>query len=326
MRDKVKEIEKVFKEKCKNTGAVVVQKNGVRVYEYYQNECTEHSPFHVFSVTKSILSILLGIAIDKGYIKSIDQPILDFFPDYIIKKREKTIQQIKLRDMMTMTAPFKFKHAPYTKYFTSEDWVKSSLDLLGGKGTIGEFRYAPLIGPDIFSGVLVKTTGISVLDFANKYLFEPLEIEVQGDVVFHSKEEQLEFYKSRTVRGWVAGPTGVHAGGWGLMLTPDDMVKLGQLYLNEGQWNGQQIVSKEWIRESTEEKSQWGELKYGLLWWIIDKEDHSFAALGDGGNVIYVNPKQKTVIIIASYFKPIVEDRMKLIKEYIEPVWSGISA
>lgn len=322
MMDKVKEIEKVFKEKCKNTGAVVVQKNGVRVYEYYQNECTEHSPFHVFSVTKSILSILLGIAIDKGYIKSIDQPILDFFPDYTIKKREKTIQQIKLRDMMTMTAPFKFKHAPYTKYFTSGDWVKSSLDLLGGKGMIGEFRYAPLIGPDIFSGILVKTTGISVLDFANKYLFGPLEIEVQGDVVFHSKEEQLEFYKSRTVRGWVAGPTGVHTGGWGLMLTPDDMVKLGQLCLNEGQWNGQQIVSKEWICESTEEKSRWGELKYGLLWWIIDKEDHSFAALGDGGNVIYVNPKQKTVIIIASYFKPIVEDRMKLIKEYIEPVWS----
>lgn len=322
MMDKVIEIEKVFKEKCKNTGAVIVQKNGVRVYEYYQNECTEHSPFHVFSVTKSILSILLGIAIDKGYIKSIDQPILDFFPDYTIKKREKTIQQIKLRDMMTMTAPFKFKSAPYIKYFTSEDWVKSSLDLLGGKGTIGEFRYAPIIGPDIFSGVLAKTTGISVLNFANKYLFRPLEIEVQRDVVFHSKEEQLAFYKSRTVRGWVAGPTGVHTGGWGLMLTPDDMIKLGQLYLNEGQWNGQQIVSKEWIRESTEEKSRWGELKYGLLWWIIDKEDHSFAALGDGGNVIYVNPKQKTVIIIASYFKPRVEDRMKLIKEYIEPIWS----
>ncbi|MEL7648461.1 MAG: serine hydrolase [Sedimentibacter sp.] len=322
MMDKVKEIEKVFREKCSNTGAVVVQKNGVRVYEYYQNDCTENSPFHVFSVTKSILSILLGIAIDKGYIKSIDQPILNFFPDYTIKKREKTIQQIKLRDMMTMTAPFKFKSAPYTKYFTSEDWVKSSLDLLGGKGTIGEFRYAPLIGPDIFSGVLVETTGTSVLNFANKYLFRPLEIEVQGDVVFHSKEEQMEFYKSRTARGWVAGPTGVHTGGWGLMLTPNDMIKLGQLYLNDGQWNGQQIVSKEWIRESTEEKSRWGELKYGLLWWIIDEEDHSFAALGDGGNVIYVNPKQKTVIIIASYFKPKVEDRIKIIKEYIEPIWS----
>ena len=91
--------------------------------------------------------------------------------------------------------------------------------------------------------------------------------------------------------------------------------------LNKGKWNGQQIVSSEWIYESTEEKSNWNDLKYGLLWWIIDKEEHSFAALGDGGNVIYINPKENMVIIIASYFKPRVKDRMKLIKEYIEPMW-----
>lgn len=91
--------------------------------------------------------------------------------------------------------------------------------------------------------------------------------------------------------------------------------------LNKGKWNGQQIVSSEWIYESTEEKSNWNDLKYGLLWWIIDKEEHSFAALGDGDNVIYINPKENMVIIIASYFKPRVKDRMKLIKEYIEPMW-----
>lgn len=92
--------------------------------------------------------------------------------------------------------------------------------------------------------------------------------------------------------------------------------------LNKGKWNGQQIVSSEWIYDSTEEKSNWNDLKYGLLWWIIDKEEHSFAALGDGGNVIYINPKENMVIIIASYFKPRIEDRMKLIKEYIEPMWN----
>ena len=92
--------------------------------------------------------------------------------------------------------------------------------------------------------------------------------------------------------------------------------------LNKGKWNGQQIVSSEWIYESIEEKSNWNDLKYGLLWWIIDKEEHSFAALGDGGNVIYINPKENMVIIIASYFKPRIEDRMKLIKEYIEPMWN----
>lgn len=166
-----------------------------------------------------------------------DYTILDFFPDYIVKKREKTIQSITLYHMMTMTAPYKYKYAPYTKYFTSEDWVKSSLDLLGGKGKIGEFRYAPVKGQDIFFGIIENTTAMTVLNFAKKYLFEPLEIEVPGDIIFHNKEE------------------------------------------------------------------------------------HSFAALGDGGNVIYINPKENMVIIIASYFKPRVKDRMKLIKEYIEPMW-----
>lgn len=319
--DKTKELEKVIREKYANMGAVIVQKNGERIYEYYLNDCTDTSPVHVFSVTKSVISILIGIAIDKGYINSIEQPVLDFFPGYEVKKREKTIQQITLRDMLTMTAPYKYRYAPYTKYFSSEDWVKFSLDRLGGKGKIGEFRYAPVIGPDIFSGIIVNVTGRPVLDFADEFLFGPLGIEVPGDVVFHNKEEQMEFYKSRTVRGWVSDPTGVHTGGWGLMLTPSDMVKIGQLYLNHGIWKGQQIVSPEWISACTSIKSKWKDLKFGYLWWIIDEAEGSYAAMGDGGNVIYVNPRQEMVVAIASYFKPRVEDRIKLIKEYIEPIW-----
>lgn len=319
--EKTKELEKVIREKYANTGAVIVQKNGEKLYEYYLNDCTDASPVHVFSVTKSVISILIGIAIDKGYINCTRQPVLDFFPDYEVKKREKTIQNITLRDMLTMTAPYKYRFAPYTRYFSSGDWVKSSLDLLGGKGRTGDFRYAPVIGPDIFSGIIVNVTGRSVLDFANEFLFGPLGIDVPGDVVFHNKEEQMEFYKSKTVRGWVSGPTGVHTGGWGLMLTPSDMTKIGQLYLNHGIWNGQQIVSSEWVSESTRKKSEWKDLKFGYLWWIIDEEEGSYAALGDGGNVIYINPKYEMVVAIASYFKKGTGDRIKLIKEYIEPIW-----
>ena len=314
-----KELEQLIRKKYGNIGGIIVQQSGKRVYEYYLNECTASSPVHVFSVTKSIMSILLGIAIDQGYIDSLDQKILDFFPDYVVKKREKTIQNITLRDMLTMTAPYKYKFAPYRRYFSSEDWVKSSLDLLGGKGQIGKFRYAPLIGPDIFSGILVHTTGKSVLDFATENLFQPLDINVPGDVFFQDKKEQMEFYKSRTVRGWVTGPTGVHTGGWGLMLTPTDMVKIGELYLNHGVWDGQKIVSSKWIQESTDVHSRWKQLMYGYLWWNVDEKEYSFAAMGDGGNVIYVNPKQEMVVVVASYFKPKVEDRIKLIKEYIEP-------
>ena len=313
------EVEQLITKKYDNLGAIILQKSGRTVYEYYGNDCTRESPVHVFSVTKSVMSILIGIAIDQGYIRSVDQKVLEFFPDYTIKKREKTIQEVTLRDMLTMTVPYKYKFAPYTKYFSSGDWVKAALDLLGGKGRIGEFRYTPLIGPDIFSGIIRNATGKSVLEFAREYLFDPLDIQVKDGVLFRNKEEQMAFYKDRHAEGWVSDPKGVHTGGWGLILRPADMLKIGELYLNNGVWNGRQIVSEEWIRESTRVQSRWGERKYGYLWWIIDEEEGSYAALGDGGNAIYVNPKKELVAVVASYFKPRAEEPMRLIKEYIEP-------
>lgn len=90
--------------------------------------------------------------------------------------------------MLTITAPYKYKFAPYTyiKYFMSDDWVEFTLDVLGGKGQIGQFRYTPLIGPDILSGILVKVTGQSVFDFATENLFIPMGITVESNVIFHS--------------------------------------------------------------------------------------------------------------------------------------------
>jgi CubicO group peptidase (beta-lactamase class C family) len=320
---KIEEFEKLVNNDYGNIAGIVVLKDGKTLYESYFNECTATNRIHVYSVTKSIISILIGIALDKGYIKSIDQKVLDFFPDYMVKKREKTIQNITLKDLLTMTAPYKYKFAPYIKYFTSDDGVKFTLDLLGGKGKIGEFRYTPLIGPDLFSGILVKATGQSVFDFATENLFSPLGITVERNVIFYTKEDQFAFNKSKSISGWVADLTGTNTGGWGLTLSPVDMAKLGQLYLNGGMWNGEQIVSKKWIDESTKEHSRWNKLNlsYGYLWWI---NENGFAAMGDGGNVIYVNVKKNLVISIASLFKPRVRDRIKLIHEYIEPIFENI--
>lgn len=128
------------------------------------------------------MALLIGIAMKQGYISDVNTPVLDFFPDYEVKKREHTIQKVTLYDLLTMTAPYKYRSAPYTKFFSSDDWMKSSLDLLGGKGKIGDFRYVPVIGPDIFLGIISNTTGMSVLDFANKNLFEPLNINIPGDI------------------------------------------------------------------------------------------------------------------------------------------------
>lgn len=323
--EKVTELEKKINKDYSNIAGMVVLKDGKTLYENYFNECTATSRIHVYSVTKSIISILIGIAIDKGYIKSINQKVLDFFPDYTVKRREKTIQNVTLKDLLTMTAPYKYKFTPYIKYFTSDDWVKFTLDLLGGRGQIGKFRYTPLIGPDILSGILVKATGQSVFDFAKENLFSPLGITVLGNVIFQSKEEQLAFNKSNNISGWVADQAGVNTGGWGLTLSPTDMAKIGRLYLDGGMWNGKQIISTGWINESTKEHSRWEKinLSYGYLWWIIDGKEHAYAAMGDGGNVIYFNTKKKIVVSIASFFVPKVKDRIEFIKEYIEPIFEN---
>lgn len=321
-QENINELEKTICSDYSNAAGITVQKNGVRLYENYFNGYTADTAFHVFSVTRSVLSALVGIAVDKGYIRSLDQKVLDFFPDYTPKRGEKTAQHVTLRDMLTMTTPFKYKSAPYTKYFTSESWVKSALDLLGGKGEIGQFRYTPLIGPDILSGILTNVTGQSALEFAYENLFSPLGINVTRNVVFHTKEEQLSIMKDYHESGWVADPQGINTAGWGLFITPADMAKIGQLYLSRGIWDGKQIISAEWITESTKVHSRWDELNlsYGYLWWIIDENERSYAAMGDGGNVIYVNPAKNLVVVIASLFKPTAKDRIELIKKYIEPI------
>ena len=318
---KIGELEQKINNDYGNTIGMVILKDGTVSYEKYFNGCTADSRVHVYSVTKSIISALIGIALDKGCIKDMEEKVLDFFPEYKVKKGETTIQNITLKDMLVMTAPYKYRFfAPYVKYFTSSNWVEFSLDLLGGRGKIGTFRYAPLIGPDILSGILVKATGQSVFDFAAENLFSPLGITVENSLTFQNKEEQMAFNRSTDISGWVVDPMGTHAAGWGLTLTPMDMAKIGQLYLNGGMWADKQIISGKWIEESTTEHSRWKKqnLPYGYLWWL---NEDGYAAMGDGGNIIYVNTRKKLVVSIAALFVPKAGDRIKLIKEYVEPVF-----
>ena len=316
-QEQIKRMEDAIATDYTNMVGMVIVKDGETVYENYYNDCTAESRIHVFSVTKSIVSILIGIAVDKGLIKSIEDKVLDYYLDYILKRGEKTLPEIRIKDILTMTVPYKYKFNPYTKYFTSMDWVKFSLDKMGGKGRVGEFRYAPIIGPDVLSGILVKATGQSVLDFAKENLFEPLEINIEKNIIFHSKEEQMEFYKSTDMNGWVADPQGVNTAGWGLTISPVDMAKIGLLFLNKGKWNGKQIVSEKWVEESTTEHSRWKKmnLPYGYLWWI--GEEGGYAAMGDGGNIIYVNPDKNLVVAITSLFYPRAKDRIEFIEKYI---------
>lgn len=319
--EEVKILGEIIQKEYGNIAGMVVVKNGEIRYEQYFNDCTITNPIHVFSVTKSIISALIGIAIDQGLIKSVNQKVLDFFPEYEVEQDEHIIQNVTIKHLLTMTAPFKYEEEPYIQYFTSEDWVKFSLGLVGGQAEIGQFRYTPLIGPDILSGILVRTTNKTVLDFATEFLFSPLGISVKENIFFHHQEEQLAFLAAKNRSGWVTDPTGVNTAGWGLTLTAMDMAKLGQLYLYKGDWSGKQLISKVWIEESTKEHSRSAQLNlaYGYLWWI--EEGNSFAAVGDSGNVIYVNTEKQIVVSIASLYMQEAKDRMEFIKKYVEPLF-----
>ena len=97
------------------------------------------------------------------------------------------------------------------------------------------------------------------------------------------------------------------------------MAKIGQLFLNKGKWNDKQIVSERWVRESTTEHSRWKkpDLPYGYLWWIGEKS--GYAAMGDGGNIIYVNPEKNLVVAITSLFYPRAKDRIEFIEKFVLP-------
>lgn len=317
------ELERVIAAEYDNIAAIAVRKDGACVCEAYFGGCTENSRMHVFSVTKSIVSILFGIALDKGLLDSIDRPVLDFFPDYTPKRGEKTLQRITIRDMLTMTAPYKYRSNPYTKYFTSPDWVRFSLDRMGGKGSIGEFRYAPLVGPDVLTGILTQAAGQSALDFAQEHLFSPLGISAGKSITFRDKQALMDFYKADDMRVWAAGPTGVNTGGWGLTLSAADLAKIGQLYLDGGVFDAARIVSEAWVRRSTTEQSRWEErnLPYGYLWWVLEPED-GFAAMGDGGNILYVSRKDRLAAAIVSRFQPRAKDRIEFIRTHIVPLFS----
>jgi CubicO group peptidase (beta-lactamase class C family) len=315
----IQEFEAEVRSQYGNVAGMIVQKRGQTLYEGYFNGRTAKHAAHLFSVTKSVFSLLFGIAVDLGKIGSIDQKVLDFFPEYRIPAGEQTIQNVTIRHLLTMTAPYKYEKEPYERFFTSPNPIQDALDLLGGDKPIGVFNYSAIGGTHMLSGILARATGQSALEFATEHLFAPLGIAPMQPITLHSAEEHFAVMNDRNTRGWVADPQGNNFASWGLFLTPREMARIGQLCLQGGVWNGERVVSEQWIAQSTREQSHWGELAYGYLWWVLDED--RFAALGDGGNVIYGNTRNGMVIAIASLFAPDAKDRIEWILSQIEPMF-----
>lgn len=317
--ERLEQLEAAVSRAYPNITGIVVRKNNTAVYENHWNGFSADDAVHVFSVTKSVVSALIGIAIAQGGIESVDQNIWDFFP--ACTARDPAAQNVTIRQLLTMTAPFRYKEEPYEAFFASENWVGAALDFLGGEYT-GQFLYSPIIGAHILSGILVRATGQPVLDFAREHLFLPLGIADVCSIPLHSRKEQFAFYaEQKHAPGWIADPQGVHTASWGLALTPADLAKIGQLYANGGSWAGRQLLPASWIAESTRMHSRCGNLSYGYLWWVVDEQEGSYAALGDGGNAVYVNPEKQLVVSIAALFTPNAPDSVGLIQQYIEPMF-----
>ncbi|MBQ6478622.1 MAG: serine hydrolase [Erysipelotrichaceae bacterium] len=324
--DRTDELHELIREKEKNICQIVAYKNNRKVYTDCWNDYQENDCVHIMSATKSVIALLIGIAIDRGQIESVEDKVLKYFPEYKVKRGEKTIYDITIKHLLTMRAPYKCKGDPWTKVCISENWTNTSLDLLGGrKGLTDEFNYQTVC-LHILSGILYKATGMLTVDYANEYLFEPLGIQKHVNYTAKSAEEHKAFTIEKTPKGnvWFADPQGLGTPGYGLCMSAEDMARIGLLCLNKGRYEEKRIVSSKWIEEMTRprhvDSKYFRGMDYGYLWWIIDREKQIYAAIGNSGNVIYVNPEKNIVIAVASYFKPTVFDRVDFIQKYIEPL------
>ena len=293
------------------------------VYEDSWRGFKPDDPINVNSVTKGVMALLAGIALDKGAIRSVEEKVIDFFPEYQAKRGEKTIYDVTIRHLLTMTAPYKGKSEPWKKVCTSDDWTRAALDMLGGRaGITGEFRYSTL-GIQILAGIIERATGTRCMDIANNDLFLPLGIPehvIHGD---SSKEDQFDFFMNKGPRKneWYSDPQGTVTAGWGLCLSGRDLAKIGSMVLNDGKYNGKQIITKERIRRMLTPYIKLGErfgnMYYGYLWYKPFEDREVYAAIGDSGNIIYVNKERNVAVGVTGTFKPRIFDRVDFIEKQV---------
>lgn len=215
--------------------SIVISKDGKSVYEQYFNGWTRDSIHDSRSAFKSITSILVGIAIDKGFIKDVNQKVYSFFPEYNnFSGNNAWKKDMTIDDLLRMKAGFdceEFNDGKdcETDMMDSKDWVKYSLNIpmKNKPGSVWAYNSS---APMIMSGIISRTAKMSIMDFAKKYLFEPLGIK---------------HYR------WTVDPAGHGMTAGSFYIQPSDMLRIGELILQKGMWQGKRIVSAEWVAKST---------------------------------------------------------------------------
>ena len=295
--------------------SLLVVRGGYLVFEHYDRG-DARTLRNVKSVTKSVTSALIGIALSTGDLDSIDELIGHLLPETFATVDDRRKRDITLRDLLTMRSGLEWAEygADTVQMTTSPNWVQYVLGhaLIRTPGT--EFNYSTG-DTQLLAAVLGKQTEMSALDYADLYLFGPLGI---------------------TQRTWPADPQGINVGGAELALTSRDMAKFGYLYLNRGVWDGAQIIPETWIDEShvyhtmfdPASGAECDVLGYGFLWWLRPQGDADSAiAVGFGGQFVYVIPALDMVVVMTGRLGNVPEafrdNRMlcqfNLVEDFIVP-------
>ncbi len=264
----------------KQLQSLLVLKNDTIRFEWHKKGYSESTAHNIKSATKSVASLLTGIAIDNGFL-TVDTHLKDIFPNVPM---DSTTGNVTVRDLLTMHGGF-----PYSEYgyfwliWTSLDPVASIIKQRRKIEPCDSSEYSN-VGANLLGLAVAKVTNMKLEEFASKFLLSPLGIQ------YYVWEKDL---RGNTV---CAGD---------LFLCPRDFAKIGYLMLKKGTLNGKRIVSDDWINESTQikcvVKEYPSDLGYGYLWWLDNKHTPgAFFALGSGGQILYVSPNDNTVIVATS--------------------------
>jgi CubicO group peptidase (beta-lactamase class C family) len=269
--------------------SLLVSWQGSIVLERYFNGATATRAANVKSVAKSVISALVGIAIDRRFIAGVETPIATYFPE-LAKDRDSRKRTITIEDLLTMRSGLEStSNRNYGAWVLSRNWVQFALarPLIAEPGTEMDYSTG---NTHLLSAIITKATRTSTWQFANDTLARPLGFSLPR---------------------WARDPQGIYFGGNDMLMTPRQMVAFGELYLHEGRIDGRQIVPERWIERSWvgRDRSSWSGQMYGYGWWVRDLAGRrAYYAWGFGGQYIFVIPELDLVVVTTSS-STVAEDR-----------------
>ena len=292
----------------------LVMRNDRLVFKYFKRSKGENSLYHINSVTKSFTSALIGICLQKGLIKDINAPIMEYFSDELNRQEDERKKQITIYHLLTMTPGFDWPEFGKWAYFSPMEYSKNIIRFIFDRDmecSPGERMNYNSGCSHLLSAIIQKTSGMTAEKFAEENLFSPLGIKDYNWLIKQN----------------------VSLGANGLSMRAEDMLKFGSLYLNKGKYKGIEIIPESWINESTNPRFHTYENigYYGYQWWVSDFEGAEgkkigfYFALGLFGQFIIVVPDCDMVVVFISENYSETMKPMYFFREYICKLIEGFN-